>query len=636
MSAILSKITPWIANTVFDAMTFDPDQKPKLDRKTRIVQIVSLPELVHMTWKNKPYRSYIRFIISDSKNHIPVYICQKDDNNDAVNDEVERLRHGSLVRLKYLQVSTHNLLGVSTNTNLNKPTCLVVHVVPMNPDSLSHKDAVTISDGVTLESMGCENAGIIGNPLDVHEDIDVKRALMAMKYDHRTLARQVIDCFNYIVSGPSFETKGEKMLPGNNVIIGTYDSTTSNTREEWSSILSLYMNVKNRQTSINDSNENDPSFDGNDQQPCHSAEPQSGQEDQSDGKRSTFIPKIPHHMTSISQMLESSSSEESDDSDSDDDSYVVREEKMETQIDHGMYESQPDSNQDVDRLETQAPYTGHDDIDDKDDDDDDNDNMSESPEQELNLIETQAPATAFECSNDQDSQQSMNHKDEDSEQSSSEDDHYLETQPLVGKIQESPEHDNVDFEEASEVPAILQTQPLNTIGYDLDSDDDYHSAHSDFMDNTEEKEDIQGNIHKKKNERKKKKVMSVSSWLKSQSDSLNPMNEPWSQPSIMDSQLSNGTKKRKVLSVSRWLKKEQPFLASSPNPNESSKIPFDHENHPNYLPPSSSYPQNDGEQEDVDHPLYTSQSSDCRERVGIARKKKVFSVSAWRNNDIDF
>lgn len=648
MSAILPKITPWIAKTIFEVMIFDPEQTPKLDRKTRIVQIVSLPERVPMTLNNESNRSYIRFTVSDSKNKISVYVSHDDNNNNIFNDELERLRHGSLVRLKHLQVSTHNLLGVATNTNLNKPTCLVVHSIQMNSESIVHLDETT-SDGVALESMGCENAGIIGNPLDVHEDIDVKRALIAMKYDHRTLARQVIDCFNYIVSGPLFETKGEKMLPGNDVIIGAFDSTDS--KDEWSSIMSIYKQVDVRETK-EISKDYDSSADENDHESYHSSEMPSGQEERLDGHRSMLTPKESQQMASISQMLGNSDSEESEDDDNDNDGN----EKIETQMEHVMYESQPDSNQDVeDRLETQAPYQGHDDMDGKVGNDNDNmsqsseqasnNNMSQLLEQESNFIETQGPTTAFEChNNDQDSHQSIDEKDDDSEQSSPEDEYNLETQ-APEKVQESSEDVKVDSDEESEGPAILQTQPMNTIGHDLDSDvDDYHSAHSDFIDdNEQEKGHAQDDGHLKENKRKKKKIMSVSTWLKSQSqsDPQNPVNEPWSQPS-MDSQLSNGTKKRKVLSVSSWLKKDVPIGRSSAKSslllhrNDSSKMPFDHENRPNYLPPSSFFPQNHEEQEDVDNHVNTSQSSEHEAVTRRKRKKKVFSVSAWKSNDIDF
>jgi hypothetical protein len=644
MSAILPKITPWIAKTIFEVMVFDPEQTPKLDRKTRIVQIVSLPERVPMTLNNVSNRSYIRFTVSDSKNKISVYVSHDDDNNNVFNDELERLRHGSLVRLKHLQVSTHNLLGVTTNTNLNKPTCLVVHSIQMKSESIVHLDETT-SDGVALESMGCENAGIIGNPLDVHEDIDVKRALIAMKYDHRTLARQVIDCFNYIVSGPSFETKGEKLLPGNDVIIGAFDSTDS--MDEWSSIMNIYKQVDVRETK-EISKDYDSSADGDDQESCHSSEIPSGQKERLDGHRSMLTPNEPKKMASISEMLGNSDSEESEDDDND--NYVG--DKIETQMEHVMYESQPDSNQDVlDRLETQ----GHDDMDgtvgkdnenmSKSSEQESNENMSQSSEQESNLIETQGPTTAFECNNnDQDSHQSIDEKDDDSEQSSPEDEYNLETQ-APEKLQESPEDDKVDSDEESEGPAILQTQPMNTIGHDLDSDvDDYHSAHSDFIDDNEQEQGhAQDDGNLKENKRKKKKIMSVSTWLKSQSqsDPHNPVNEPWSQPS-MDSQLSNGTKKTKVLSVSSWLKKDFPISGSSAKPslllqrNDSSKMPFDYENRPNYTPPSSFPPQNHEEQEDVDNHMYTSQSSEHDTVTRRKRKKKVFSVSAWKSNDIDF
>ena len=632
MSAILSKISPWIANTVFDVMTFDPEKTPKLERKTRIVQILSLPERLTPTvsLNHKSNQSYIRFTISDSKNHIPVYIPHN-DNNHALNDELERLRHGSLVRLKHLQVSTHNLLGVMTNTNLNKPICLVVHAVQMNSKSIVHINETTSNDGAALESLGCENAGVIGNPLDVHDDIDVKRALIAMKYDHRVLSNQIIDCFNYIVSGPSFGTIGGKIIPGNDVIIGVFDST--NTKDEWSLIMNSYMNV-NVPDSKDDSNDNESIVDENDQEPCHhSTETQEGQEDLLDRNRSTMTPQKTQQMAAISQMLGNSDSDESEEDEEDD-------EKIETQMDHGMCESQPDSNQDVGRLETQAPHTSHDDIESRVDAG--NDHTNQSYEQESNFIETQGPTTDFECTNDQDSHESTHEKDDGPGQSSAEDEHYLETQAPI-KIEDSPNDDKIGSDDASGGPAILQTQPLNTIGHGFDSDDDdYHSAHSDFIDDHEpKKKHIQGDGHLKENKKKKKKIMSVSTWLRSQSqsDPRNFVNEPWSQPS-MDSQLSNGIKKRKVLSVSLWLKKKHPTMRHSANPsrllqnNDSSKIPFDHENRLNYLPPSSSLIHD--KQEDVDRSVHSSQLSEHKESIGSKRKKRVFSVSAWKNNAIDF
>jgi hypothetical protein len=493
-------------------------------------------------------------------------------------------------------------------------------------------DEAASNDGASLESLGCENAGVIGNPLDVHDDIDVKRALIAMKYDHRLLARQIIDCFNYIVSGPSFETNGGKIIPGNDVIIGMFDST--NTKDEWSSIMNSYMNVIVPE-SKDGSKDNGSVADENDQESCHhSSDTQEGQEDLLDGNRSITTPQKTHQMAAISQMLENSDSEESKEDEEDE----YDGEKIETQMDHGMCESQPDSNQDVGGLETQAPHTSHDDIENRVD----NDHTNQSYEQESNFIETQGPTTDFECSNDQDSHESINEKDDGPGQSSSEDEHYLETQAPI-KIKDSPKDDKIDYDDASIGPAILQTQPLNTIGHGFDSDDDdYHSAHSDFIDDNElKKEDIQDNGHPKENKKKKKKIMSVSTWLRSQSqsDPRNFVNEHWSQPSI-DSQLSNGMKKRKVLSVSSWLKKKHPTMRHSANSSrllqnsDSSKIPFDHGNHLNYLPPSSSL--NHEKQEDIDHSMHSSQFPERKERVGNKRKKRVFSVSAWKKNVIDF
>ena len=48
-----------------------------------------------------------------------------------------------------------------------------------------------------IEKLGCEGMGIIGRPVDVHQDVDIRRALKYLHHDGKRV-RQVLDCYNYI------------------------------------------------------------------------------------------------------------------------------------------------------------------------------------------------------------------------------------------------------------------------------------------------------------------------------------------------------------------------------------------------------------------------------------------------------
>jgi hypothetical protein len=215
MSDILENIQPWIATVVFEAITFEPHHdddhsslpQKKQDRKSHLAQVLQPPQpIVPNKGKNKLQLSLL--FLSDGKNSIAAYIPSS--------MEARTLAKGSLVRLrcKHWSVSLTCFMGHGERISRDD-FCLVFHKTELKYDS--HRvmlDDDASDDGTgqksenrtcssssrssrpCIECIGCEGMGIVGEPMDVHSDLDVRRALVAIPNSLQR-CRQIIDCLNY-------------------------------------------------------------------------------------------------------------------------------------------------------------------------------------------------------------------------------------------------------------------------------------------------------------------------------------------------------------------------------------------------------------------------------------------------------
>lgn len=586
MSAILSQIAPWIAATVFQSMMFDPDQNPKINRKTRIVQVFSSPQVVELS-VNCPRRSYYQIVVSDGRNHIPVYIPNDSSNaqKSAIQGELERIRQGSLVTLKHLQISTHNLLGVDTKTNFNKPMCLVVHPVKMNAECILYQDEATIHD-ISLECIGCENAGIIGNPVDIHDDIDIRRALIVFQYNHRMIAKQVIDCFNYIVWGHSFEEHGGKLLPGwSQSEIGTFVSVES--MKQVASIINHYKNHIQDYMHVN----------GDEKSVHHGPEEKANSISNHDEKDSVnafrhrdMIPSI----ASIGQVLASSYSDDSDDDDI---------ERMETQ-NPDMYSyhqdtvsyagiNQPNLHRDATDDIRNSPSENAVDFDNGPQSDDIN--LEENLNQHSNFIETQDAVKVMESN--------IEDKVIQSDQEESQDEDGIETQMELFNRDGCVQH-RQDPTRLSNADEMLETQPAPRWSTKaVNKDEDFYSAQSDMSENSDVEIHVENLVRREKNIlqkgvvvdhtvtsasslSQKKRVVSVSAWLRdkkdvdsSQSvaaeifDQEKPEAKKQVEALLKPSELGKSRKKR-IISVSAWMKRKEKNVPKQSQDEDSGSNSF--------------------------------------------------------------
>jgi hypothetical protein len=265
MSDVLGNIKPWIASVVFDALTFDPDDRcssrhdhnntscnddnnslhhhahnKKQDRKTHLAQVLRPPQPVINNNKDK---TLYRLFLSDGSHYIAAYIPNLTDNTTS-------LAKGSLVRLrcKHWTVSLTCLMGhyeeeptnhekemepLERNNRKSPPRhrpprrdddlfCLVLYkeelkysshwVMLDDDDDESSNETMQKSSGCgaittttsssisssrpCIECIGCEGMGIVGTPMDVHLDLDVRRALVAIPSRFQQCS-QIIHCLNY-------------------------------------------------------------------------------------------------------------------------------------------------------------------------------------------------------------------------------------------------------------------------------------------------------------------------------------------------------------------------------------------------------------------------------------------------------
>jgi len=269
MSDIIGNIQPWIASVVFHAITFDPNEgnddnndntkKQKLDRKTQLAQILQPPQPIIHDTTDQGQVLYYRLYLSDGTHYIAAYIPSTETHDCQI--KIQSLVKGSLVRLrckhwcvsltylmghdssshcKGMMMRNHNLRGGGGGDDLDS-FCLVLYnqelnycperviLDDMSPDAMKKKTESNGGTGISsrssnrpcIECIGCEGMGIVGAPMDVHSDVDVRRALVAIPSSIQR-CRQIIDCLNYSLKTDAMEEKKKERGQGTSIMQRTF------------------------------------------------------------------------------------------------------------------------------------------------------------------------------------------------------------------------------------------------------------------------------------------------------------------------------------------------------------------------------------------------------------------------------
>jgi len=269
MSILLQSVRPWIAQSVYETITFDRNnyddnsscdgsdqhtssaastKRIKFDRRPRLAQVIEAPtttlpspstSATHQsgaiaydlstntaTATSRQGRVHdrltmpiTRLIVSDGSCTIPVYIVEKNNqpntttNTDSTtnngllsNNNADRciIKKGAVVSLRNWAVACTSLVFQNIDYKSSSSMCLIVderfHPTPPPTTTTMMPTAITTSTrarfSACIESMGGEGMSIVNSPLDVHNDVDVKRALIAV-YDPVVLVRQILECHNF-------------------------------------------------------------------------------------------------------------------------------------------------------------------------------------------------------------------------------------------------------------------------------------------------------------------------------------------------------------------------------------------------------------------------------------------------------
>jgi len=250
MSSLLENFQPWIAKSIYDTITLETQNFShnseqtnitSLTRRPRLAQVVSRFVSTDMTdglsltsmsssskinniqSNKKILKPLAQLIVSDGMHKILVYIMGR----IKPNIEQQSVQKGAIVTLRNWSVSCTSFVVKPFNES-SLPMCLVLYE-ERNETDVTVNNISKSTPWSCLESMGGEGMSVVGSPLDVHDDSNVKRALSAM-YDPAVLARQVLDWHHFqrerikTKSGDDNNTKcSSRVILGCDVDLGIID-----------------------------------------------------------------------------------------------------------------------------------------------------------------------------------------------------------------------------------------------------------------------------------------------------------------------------------------------------------------------------------------------------------------------------
>jgi hypothetical protein len=184
-----SSITPWIEDAVFQALVHGPAAEPQ---RPRLAQVLAMrrygPETTTTPTNNNgcctTCPSFL--VVHDGKTSVVCFL----------NKPISPSKHaglptkGCIVRISNWKVS----LVESCAAGWPHGQHLQAH---RPPDAVSYYlDVVKQSprlclDVASVEALGAHGIGIVGNPIHVHQSVDVRRALLSLNSKHKSLAQQL-------------------------------------------------------------------------------------------------------------------------------------------------------------------------------------------------------------------------------------------------------------------------------------------------------------------------------------------------------------------------------------------------------------------------------------------------------------
>lgn len=183
MSLLLSNLTPWIDETVFQTLREGP---LSVTRRPKIVQVLARggPGWIPQNSENKPFVGicpdcpcYV--VVQDGKTSIVAFL-----NENPSEELIHHAKRGSLVRISDWNVSTSGHCALNHLLHLQQRDDRAAYFLSPH----DQYDTILCFSVGGLELLGAQGMGVVGNPVNIHQSIDVRRALQSMQDQKKTLS----------------------------------------------------------------------------------------------------------------------------------------------------------------------------------------------------------------------------------------------------------------------------------------------------------------------------------------------------------------------------------------------------------------------------------------------------------------